>query len=367
MNFQRLIKLKSNAQRRWSTDEMFKYAFICNAFIVVHFIYLCFFIWLNILPLCAYGLFSTIFYIYLSVNAVRKKQVAKILYATVIEVIIYSMFCSAMIGWDFGFMIYLLAMIPIVFYLFTGSDMQNAHRTSSLFTLLVILIFTVIRWYTAFHAPLYKLAVSKSLICTVYCINCLLAFVMQTIFSYIHTAEIQKFKNNLESEKEILDAIANKDPLTGLLNRRAMEPHLNEAKQNAEKVGSLFSLVLCDIDDFKKVNDIHGHALGDQVLKSISATFLSGLRESDYACRWGGEEFLLLIPGEVGIAKSIAERLRTQVSELTFEGEKTFSVTMTFGITGYVPGYRIEKLIKLADDNLYKGKANGKNQVVCSS
>lgn len=367
MILQRLEKFKSNTARRWSTDEMFKYSFICNSFIAIHFIYFCFFMWINVLPLCAYGMFSTMFYIYLSFGALRKKQVTKVLYSTVIEVIVYSMFCSAMIGWDFGFMIYLLSMIPIVFYLFTGSDMQNAHRTSTLFTLLVILIFMVVKWYTSFHAPFYKLTLSKSLVSAIYCTNCLLAFTMQTIFSYIHTAEIRQFKNNLESEKDILDAIANKDPLTGLLNRRAMEPHLNKAKETAEQVGTLFSLILCDIDDFKKVNDIHGHALGDQVLKSISSTFLSNLRDSDYACRWGGEEFLMLIPSRIDVAESIAERLRTQVSALSFEGEKTFSVTMTFGVTEYVPGYRIEKLIKIADDNLYKGKANGKNQVVSSS
>ena len=164
----------------------------------------------------------------------------------------------------------------------------------------------------------------------------------------------------------MLGNIASQDPLTGLLNRRAMEPHLTQAKTCAEEHGKLFSLIICDIDDFKKVNDIYGHAIGDQVLKDVSSTFKANLRDSDYACRWGGEEFLMLIPGNLEVAVSIAERLRSEVSKLGFESEHgNFSITMTFGVCEYITGYRIEKLIKIADDNLYEGKRNGKNQVVC--
>ncbi|MBR1692467.1 MAG: diguanylate cyclase [Lachnospiraceae bacterium] len=362
---------KSNSNNRRSrlfADESAKFTFVCYSFAVVHIIYFGFFLSLDTLLLYAYAMFSSLLYLYMGFVTVRKKQFIKMLLITVVEVAFFAVLCTVCLGWKYGFMLYLVAMIPIIFYLFTSvSNARNTQMYSNLLTIFVILCFILTKWFGDFEQTLYTPKISDTLIRTVYCINCLLAFAMQTIFSFIYTMEIQHFKSNLESEKDILDAIASKDPLTGLLNRRAMEPHLTQAKETAEQKGSLFSLILCDIDDFKKVNDVHGHALGDQVLKDIAGTFRDNLRDSDYACRWGGEEFLLLIPGRMDIASSVAERLRTQVSTLSFKSDVgTFSVTMTFGVTEYETGYRLEKLIKIADDNLYKGKENGKNQVVCS-
>jgi len=367
MNLHRLNNFGLQIANKWGTDETFKLYFICYSFTAIHFAYFCFFTTLGILPLEAYGMFSTGFYLLLGLLEVKKRRFVRIFLITTAEVVFFSIFCTLMIGWDYGFMIYLLTMVPIIFYLFTSSNVAHAHRISGCLTLFIILSFVLAKWLIAPGTPLYAPRISQTGIKAVYTINCMISFSIQALFAAIHTAEIQQFKSNLESEKDVLDAIASKDPLTGLLNRRAMEPHLNQAKATAETKGTLFSLILCDIDDFKKVNDIHGHALGDLVLKTVANTFLSNLRDSDYACRWGGEEFLMLIPGRIDIASGVAERLRSQIEALTFQDDmETFSVTMTFGVTEYETGYRMEKLIKIADDNLYKGKANGKNQVVCS-
>lgn len=263
-------------------------------------------------------------------------------------------------------MLYALAIVPVIFYLFTTTpNFKRPQIYALIFTFITILCFVLTKLFIDGHAPVYKLNNSPEFVKVIFCLNCILAFFLQTVFSMLYTLEIQRFKENLENEKEALDAVASKDPLTGLLNRRAMEPHLALTKSLADAKGTPFCLILCDIDDFKKVNDIHGHALGDQVLKDISQTFLANLRSTDFVCRWGGEEFLILIPGKKEVAVQIAEKLREKVSQLNFISEMyNFSVTMTFGISEYSPGFRVEKLIKIADDNLYVGKGNGKDQVV---
>ena len=93
---------------------------------------------------------------------------------------------------------------------------------------------------------------------------------------------------------------------------------------------------------------------------------MDSLRGDDAVCRWGGEEFLIVVDGNKKITADVAERIRTKINELVINTHgRTISVTMTFGVAESIPGYNIEKLVEIADENLYKGKQNGKNQVVC--
>lgn len=367
MNLSNLKQLAKTIQKKWQTDMNYKYTILCYAFFVVHLILFGLFNSLDVAPLYLYELGTVVFYIYLAIFYVKKKRYVRLLVVICIEVLMNSILCSVLIGWSFGFMLYLLAMIPVVFYLLTTTtNLMHSFISAGVTSVVIITCFVFTKWFGDLETPVYPLDVSDFFVKMIFTFNCLIAFGMQILFSAFYTMEIMDFKKNLEAEKDLLGDIASSDPLTGLLNRRAMEPHLAEAKSGAENQGKLFSLIICDIDDFKKVNDVYGHALGDQVLREISATFKSNLRDSDYACRWGGEEFLMLVPGDMAIAAAVAERLRSEVSKLTFDSEHgIFSVTMTFGISVYITGYRIEKLIKIADDNLYIGKRNGKNQVVC--
>lgn len=362
----KLIVLRNRLMRMWYADDLLKYYLCCYAFIIIHAILTCFFYNLQVYALCVYNVFSVALYGYLVVHLIPKKKLFATLSLTVIEVLVHTVLCCYCIGWDYGFTLYALAVVPVIFYLFTTTPSFKSPQLYALFyTFLTIACFILTKIFLDGKTPVYELNHSATFVKVIFCLNCALAFLLQTIFSMLYTLEIQRFKENLENEKEALDAVASKDPLTGLLNRRAMEPHLALTKSLADAKGTPFCLILCDIDDFKKVNDIHGHALGDQVLKDISQTFLTNLRNTDFVCRWGGEEFLILIPGKKDVAIQIAEKLREKVSELTFVSEMyNFSVTMTFGISEYSPGYRVEKLIKIADDNLYVGKGNGKDQVV---
>jgi len=151
------------------------------------------------------------------------------------------------------------------------------------------------------------------------------------------------------------------DPLTGLANRRILDVELKRNVAMAKRLKQSFSVIMLDIDYFKKYNDTHGHPAGDKLLIEIANVILKEIREIDLAVRYGGEEFLILLP-ETALAKAseAAERLRIKVEERT-------SVTISLGIASYNTDMEKEELIKKADEALYQAKHMGRNRVEVSS
>jgi diguanylate cyclase (GGDEF)-like protein len=154
------------------------------------------------------------------------------------------------------------------------------------------------------------------------------------------------------------------DGLTGLANRRAANDALHAEAARAERLETPLSVVLADLDGFKDVNDVHGHAVGDAVLRAFSEVLRETLRESDVAGRWGGEEFLLLLPGaeEEGAAQ-LAERVRLGLAERAIPGAPDLRVTASFGVAEYAGETNTEQLIAAADGALYRAKRAGKDRV----
>ncbi len=168
--------------------------------------------------------------------------------------------------------------------------------------------------------------------------------------------------NELLCEKNRqLDFMANHDMLTKLSNRH----HIQMFYQQYAQSGKSYCVIIGDIDNFKSVNDTHGHSCGDVVLSSIAGLIKNNLPGTAVACRWGGEEFLILIYGDkdyaVSVMKTVDEQIRS--SAISYNGNM-LHVTMTFGIAFCEERADIEKLITLADERLYYGKKNGKNQIV---
>lgn len=156
------------------------------------------------------------------------------------------------------------------------------------------------------------------------------------------------------------------DGLTGIANRRQCEEALAQEIARAERLGTQFTLVLADLDDFKAVNDIHGHPVGDDVLREFASVLRATLRESDLAGRWGGEEFLLLLSGtDAAGGAQLAERVRATLAERSFlgrDGEIVF-VTCSFGVAQHRGGGDERDLFAAADRALYRAKREGKNRV----
>lgn len=157
---------------------------------------------------------------------------------------------------------------------------------------------------------------------------------------------------------------ATTDQLTGLLNRRAMDHFLEQAYARAKRHGATFSLILGDLDHFKRVNDGYGHNVGDIVLQETARRLGSNMRAQDALCRWGGEEFLMLLPEtDLDGAMHLAEKVRLSLAdEPMLAGEHSIPQTISLGVTSCHGRNGIESAIKRADDALYQAKENGRNR-----
>jgi diguanylate cyclase (GGDEF)-like protein len=160
-----------------------------------------------------------------------------------------------------------------------------------------------------------------------------------------------------------------RDPLTGLFNRRYMEETLALEIARSTRSGSPLSLVMCDVDHFKRFNDEFGHEAGDAVLQVVSAEMRSRFRDGDVVCRFGGEEFTIIAPGtSATVLADRVETVRQAISELTAQqgGRTLGSTTMSFGIATWDEGMERDgsTLIKAADAALYRAKREGRNKVI---
>lgn len=172
----------------------------------------------------------------------------------------------------------------------------------------------------------------------------------------------------LRSSYALMRDMANFDNLTGCFNRHAADHIARLEVERFSTMGLPLALLMVDLDHFKNINDTFGHGQGDQVLKNFAAIIKQGLRRSDLLCRWGGDEFLILLRGTlIDEALRIAERFRERIADAIFPPyTESGLVTASIGGAGFPPGRQLEQLIADADGALYRAKREGRNRVaVC--
>ena len=169
-----------------------------------------------------------------------------------------------------------------------------------------------------------------------------------------------------QEELEQLQTEAGQDFLTGIANRKVLSERIDELLSLARRHGNVFSIVMFDIDHFKQVNDTHGHLAGDRILKAIAALINAQRRVSDIFGRYGGEEFVMVLP-ETGQeqALAVAEKIRERVEKAAFKYENTtIKITVSAGVGSVNLNDSESTLFKRVDDALYKAKLAGRNKVV---
>ena len=174
--------------------------------------------------------------------------------------------------------------------------------------------------------------------------------------------QVAKLQNDLNKYKT--ESVT--DHMTGLYNRKYMDLKLGEEIDRFNRTKTPFCVVLIDIDHFKSVNDNYGHPIGDQVLKHLAKLMKESIRKTDFAFRYGGEEFMMLLSNvDVRNATHVSDQIRKKLETTNFSMKGTsFNVTASFGIALFDKKDTQETIIKRADENLYKAKQTGRNKIV---
>jgi len=178
----------------------------------------------------------------------------------------------------------------------------------------------------------------------------------------VSTKELDILQNKLEFQNQT-------DPLTKLYNRRYFSEVSNNLFQISHRDFKPLSIVMLDIDKFKNINDTYGHSIGDRVIIKLAKTLIRIKRESDITCRYGGEEFIMLLPNtSIGGANAYSEKIRKKIEDLTVEIDDKITITFTISLgvsqIDFIKDKNIEAVINRADKALYKAKNEGRNQVV---
>jgi polar amino acid transport system substrate-binding protein len=181
------------------------------------------------------------------------------------------------------------------------------------------------------------------------------------IFAYFNIEMRKEIKKRKVMERR-LERYANKDSLTKVYNRRKIELQLRIETKRAKRFNNDLSVIFFDIDNFKVINDKFGHEAGDYVLIELSQNIFKNLRETDYIGRWGGEEFIIILP-ETNNKKAftVASHLKEKISKIDFSITK--NVTLSYGITQYIKGDTIQDMIKRSDEAMYFVKKRGKDNI----
>ena len=178
-------------------------------------------------------------------------------------------------------------------------------------------------------------------------------------------------KRELAQALARIQELATRDELTGLINRRHMGELLEQERQRCVRSGRSFCLALLDIDHFKRVNDRHGHAVGDAVLAAVAREALGAIRVADVLARWGGEEFVMLMSdARAALSRGGVERLRERIAahavQIGSGADETLRVTVSVGLAEHIAGESVAQTLERADRALYEAKAQGRNLTVVS-
>ncbi|MDY6943253.1 MAG: GGDEF domain-containing protein [Pseudomonadota bacterium] len=297
------------------------------------------------------------FFVALVLNKRRHETPALII--AVVEVTTHAILAVTLMGWESGFFYYILVPSPVVLL---SPRWHLVARLSVPSLSAVVLV--ALHQFSATMTPKYELAEATTRL--LYEFNLVSTVFALTYISFFYQRGAWDADEKVSALTTELQRLARTDPLTGLLNRRAITELMTEEVHRYDRYRHPFVIVLADIDNFKRVNDRYGHKTGDAILKHVSQMIGTHARKSDQISRWGGEEFLMMLPNtNLHCAYQSIERLRKKLeTEQLALSASPLTVTMTFGLCEYNPSEGLDRCIAAADERLYKGKRQGKNQVV---
>lgn len=262
-------------------------------------------------------------------------------------------------GWSSGVFYFLFDLLPLIFFMPILKPWEKGISLVMICGLMIILL------VPDFHrTPLITLEPTRLQLLNV--VNAVLAFSAFSILLRICYWNMTKTAQALINVNDELKRMSERDPLTNLLNRRSLLKLVNDDRQKELIKETRTAIIMADIDNYKAVNDTYGHLAGDAILVQLSAVLNENIRKQDLVIRWGGEEFLIYLPGlDMEALESVIQRLRSSLREKVFHaGEKEISISMTYGGVICSADETIETGIRRADRAMYFGKEQGRDQAI---
>lgn len=261
-------------------------------------------------------------------------------------------------GWNVGVQHFIMVLLVLCFF------SSYKHYAVKVIVAVFLCAFRMLLFFI-YHSGTPELEITSMVENSFQSINTITIFWCISVIAFVFSNDTQKLEGKLVEYNNRLKIQANTDILTGLYNRRKAMEFLEELSRKASS-GIGFSLCICDIDFFKKVNDQFGHDIGDEVLIKISEIFQKEIQKGNFAARWGGEEFLLIFPSNNGDEAYVEiEEIRRKIKNLRVQaGDTSFGITMTFGLAEYDFSNGLKATIKEADEKLYNGKEQGRDRII---
>ena len=316
--------------------------------LIVHALFIFMFWTLGVPTMAIFNIFSVLLFTY-CVYLLKSERYYLILTLSYIEITLHALFAT---GVESGFYYYLFILVILAFVVPQKSVSYKLLKVLGL----IALFFIIEMVFSVFMRPICPISEENLFLIRIFNLIGLLVIVTPIIYFHIRVAK---------DTEELLYKHATLDPLTGLYNRRHFISIADY--EYAKRENTPLTLILADIDHFKKINDTYGHEVGDIVLKTFSKLLLNELREEDTLSRWGGEEFLFLLPNTtLDKASEVAERIRSDIENYNFiyADSKPLHITCTFGIAECKKSETFDETLSRTDEALYKGKYEGRNQIV---
>jgi len=327
------------------TEYLFLFSLIAHALLLL------LFLGLGVYPMAVFNCLSLAVFSF-SLFLTKRGYHYSAFFLGTAEILVHSFLSAIFLGLGPGFHLFILTLGPCMFLLPFEKNLGKW-----ILMVLTILVFTGLRTVFVNHYPPY--VYSPDVENLFFTLNIIVVVFSLSLLSYYLTRASFAAETYITHLSQI-------DPLTGCLNRRGMEEALrNERVHNSISNASL-GILMCDIDDFKKLNDSYGHPFGDEVLKETVTRINRALRLTDRIGRWGGEEFLIMLPGtDMKGAQLAAGKVLKEIADSSYTIEdETLQVSVTIGVSVLNNSETLQHCIKRADDAMYTGKLAGKNRIV---
>ena len=278
--------------------------------------------------------------------------------AGVILSAIFSLLSSWLLGWESGFFLLTLLLIPFLLS-------QDLFRVSVRIILAAVFAAAVLGLFILSWSQASFWVLSGDFLHLLTTVNLIFAVIVSAIFGYTYRVAISDAEMALIHSNKKLASLSSTDPVTNLVNTRIILSRIEQEKNRMQRGNKPFCLIMMDVDDFKNIIDLYGYSCGDFVMSHLAELISLTLRKQDEVARWGGDEFLLLLPEtDIEGGKIVAEKIRSKISKSPFfYKESEISVTVTLGVGLCEKDNGVGSCIHKADHALYLAKQAGKNRV----